>query len=115
MAERTFLTAMMWFMATIVLAALFISAAAQGELTVGHLSLAFAILSVVVIATPLLSRWKDGETQFMKSKRERIDTMLQDMSDAELLELKQRLSTGDMSDENILDYLGDDGELVRRA
>ena len=50
----------------------------------------------------------------MKSKRERIDNMLRDMSDNELLELKQRLSTGEMNDDNILDYLGDDGELVLR-
>jgi hypothetical protein len=114
MAERTFLTAMMWFMATVVLAALFISAAAQGVLTIGHLSFAFAVLSLVVIATPLLARWKDGEAQFMKSKRERIDNVLRDMSDTELLELKQRLTTGEINDENILDYLGDDGELVAR-
>ena len=115
MQERTFLTSMMWFLSTIVLAALFISAAAQGELTIGHLSFAFAILALVVIATPLLARWKDGERALEKSKRQRIDNMLKDMSDEDLLELKQRLSSGNISEENIMDYLGEDGELVGRS
>jgi hypothetical protein len=114
MQERTFLTGMMWFFSTIVLAALFISATAQGELTIGHLAFAFAILALVIIATPLLARWKEGEKSLEKSKRQRIDTMLRDMSDEDLLELKQRLSTGSINEENILDYLGEDGELVVR-
>jgi hypothetical protein len=114
MQERTFLVAVMWFFSAIVLGALFISAAAQGELTTGHISLAILILCAVFIATPLLSRWKDGTVVMEKSKRERIDTMLRDMSDEDLMELKKRLSTGNMSDENILDYLESDGELANR-
>ena len=114
MSERTFLVAVLWFFSAIVLGALFISATAQGELTTGHISLAILILCAVFVATPLLSRWKDGTVTFEKSKRERIDTMLRDMSDEEVLELKQRLSTGTVNDENILDYLSSDGELVTK-
>jgi hypothetical protein len=114
MQERTFLVAVMWFFSAIVLGALFISAAAQGELTTGHISLAILILCAVFIATPLLARWKDGTVAFEKSKRERIDTMLRDMSDEDLLELKTRLSAGTMSEENIIDYLESDGELASR-
>jgi hypothetical protein len=115
MQERTFLVGMLWFFSSIVLAALFISAAAQGELSQGHLILAVMIISLIVVATPLLARWKDGAVVVEKSKRERIDNMLRDMSDEELVELKQRLSTGNLSEENILDYLGSDGELVGRS
>jgi hypothetical protein len=115
MAERTFLTAILWFFSAIVLGALFLSAMGQGELTNGHVSLAILIISLVVIATPLLARWKDGASTLEKSKRERIDTMLRDMSDEDLVELKERLSTGTITDENILDYLDSDGELVGRS
>lgn len=115
MAERTFLTAMLWFMSAVVLAVLFLSAGFQGELTILHVSLAAAILSIAVIATPLLARWKDGASTLEKSKRERIDTMLRDMSDEDLVELKERLATGTITDENILDYLSSDGELVNRS
>lgn len=112
MSERTFLTAMMWFISAVVLAALFISAAAQGELTAGHFGLALVILLLAAVATPFLSRWKESDTELVKSKRQRIDNMLRDMSDEELLELKQRLSTDNYSD--VLEHLGDDGELVER-
>ena len=114
MSERAFLTAILWFFSSIVLGALFISAAAQGELTTLHTSLALLIISIVAVASVFLSRWKDGAVALEKSKRERIDTMLRDMSDTELLELKQRLSIGNLSDDAILDYLGEDGELVAR-
>ena len=105
---------MLWFISALVLGALIISAAVQGELTAGHMGLALVILLLAAIATPFLSRWKDGEAQIMKAKRQRIDNMLRDMSDEELLELKQRLSTGDYDEESILEVLGDDGELVQR-
>ena len=115
MSERVFLTAMLWFLSAVVLGALFIASAFQGAFTVLHLSLAIAILSLAVIATPFLSRWKESEASLEKSKRQRIDNMLRDMSDDELMELKQRLSSGNLSEEAILDYLSDDGELVERS
>ena len=115
MAERTFLTAMLWFLSTIVLAALFISAAVQGELTVLHTGLAAVILGLAVIATPFLARWKDAETLQEKAKRQHIDNIIRDMSDEELVTLKERLSAGNLSDEKIGDYLGSDGELVKRS
>jgi hypothetical protein len=78
------------------------------------MGLALVILLLVAVATPFLARWKDGETAVEKSKRQRIDDLLRDMSDAELFEIKQRLSTGSYDAESIMDYLEDDGELVER-
>jgi hypothetical protein len=114
MSERAYLTSLSWFLSAIVLGTLFISAAAQGELTAGHLGFAIVILALVVIATPFLSRWKSAEPEAVKSKRQRIDTMLRDMSDEELDDLRQRLSTETPSKDSILNYLGSDGELVGR-
>jgi hypothetical protein len=108
MSERTFLTGLLWFLSALVLGALFISAGLQGELTAGHLGFASVLLCLVAIATPLLLRLKDDEAKVVKSKRRRIDHMLRDMNDEELVELKQRLST----DDTVLDYLSGDGELV---
>jgi hypothetical protein len=111
---RATLTVALWFLSTLVLIALFISAAVIGELTAGHILFAFVILALAVVTTPILLRWKDTEMQTEKTKRRRIDSLLHELSDQELVELKQRLSDGDYSVETIMDSLGDDGELVRR-
>ena len=115
MSERAFLTAVLWFFTSIVLGALFISATAQGALTMGHVSLALVILSLVVIGSIALSRWKDGTTELEKSKRQALDNILRDMSDDELIRLKERLATGNLDDEKLLEYMGSDGELVGRS
>jgi hypothetical protein len=104
----------LWFVSALVLGALFISAAAQGVLTLGHILLAFVILALAAVGTTFIWRWQDEDAQPAKAKRQRIDRLLKEMSDEKLNELKRRLSDGDFSDESIKDYLGDDGELVQR-
>jgi hypothetical protein len=111
--SRVQLIGVMWFFTGIALAALFISAAAIRELTTGHIAIAFAILGLVGIASPFLLRWKGEESAQEKSKR-RLDRLISDMSDDELVELKRRLSGVDLSDDLVVDSVGDDGELVRR-
>jgi hypothetical protein len=96
------------------LVALFISAAAQGELTPGHLVLAFTILALAIAGTPYLLRMKDPEAQQEKTKRRRVDRLLNEMSDEDLVELKRRLSDVDLGEPISVETLGDDGELVRR-
>ncbi len=105
----------LWFFSAVVLAALFISAGAQGELTRGHFILAFVILGLAVGGTVFFWLRQDDDTLPAKAKRNRIDNLLRDMNDVELLELKQRLTDGDFHDVSILDYMGDDGELVWRS
>lgn len=102
-----------WIVSGIVLAALFISAAAQGVLSLAHMILTIIILGLAIGGTAFV--WKafdPNASQAEKAKRERIDTMLRDMSDDDLLELKKRLSDGDYSDDTILDFIRDDGEMV---
>lgn len=112
--NRATLTFVLWLFSAASLGCLFISAAAQGELSSGHMLLAFVILALAVAGTPYIQRQTEGETQQAKAKRQRIDSLLRDMSDEELIELKQRLTDGDYSVENIVNALGDDGELVQR-
>ena len=92
----------------------FISAAAQGMLTPGHIALALVILALASVGTIYLWRQTDGEAQPAKAKRERMDNLLRDLSAEELLDLRQRLTDGDLSEATAADYLGDDGELVQR-
>ena len=106
----------LWIICGIVLAALFISAAAQDGLTLAHIGITSIILFAAVSGTAFV--WKafaPADTHTEKAKRQRIDTMLRDMSDDELIELKKRLSDGDYSDDTILDFISDDGELVTRG
>jgi hypothetical protein len=96
------------------LALWFFSAVALAALTTGHIALAFTILALAGVSSPLLLRWKDTETQQEKTKQHRIDNMLHNLSDEELVELKRRLSDSDFNDEKSVHSLGDDGELIRR-
>jgi hypothetical protein len=113
--NRATLTIALWFLCAISLVALFISAAAQGELTPAHLVLAFTLLVLAVTGTPFILRLKGSETQQEKTKRHRVESVLRDMSDEELTELKRRLSDIDSNEEAIVTALGDDGEMVRRT
>src|SRR5690554_515211 len=90
--SRSTLTFILWLFSAIVLGTLFISAAAQDELTPGHVFLATMILTLAVIGTPYILRMKDSEAEAEKSKRRRLDNLLRDLSDEELAELKDRLS-----------------------
>lgn len=111
---RAGLTGTLWFLSTVVLVALFISAAAQGEFTPGHVVFAFVLLALTVGATPILLRWQGGQAQQEKAKRQGIEALLRDMSTEDLIELKQRLADVDDHEATTLDYLDDDGELVLR-
>ncbi len=108
---------MIWFLAAIMLAALFIGAGLQGEFTIFHTVFASIIFALALVGSSLSVYWtrRNANDDTAKAKRERIDTMLRDMSDDELLELKQRLSTGDYNEDSLLDYVSDDGELIMRG
>jgi hypothetical protein len=110
---RATLTGGLWFFSMLALVALFISAAAQGELTLAHVLLAAVILGLAIAGTPYLLNFKGADAE--KSKRRRIDSLLSDQSDENLIELKQRLSDVDAGDKVSVDsLLGDDGERVLR-
>jgi hypothetical protein len=54
------------------------------------------------------------DTSLEKRKRERLDTVLRDLSDDDLLRLKKRLMDGTVNDDSLEEALiGEDGELLR--
>lgn len=112
--NRGELTGVLWFFSAITFVGLFVSAGILGELTAAHIVFAVIILLLAVSGTIYLLRGKDTDAQQDKAKRERVDTLLHDMSDEELIELKQRLESVDTAEKPISEYLGDDGELVQR-
>ncbi len=86
--------------------------------------LALILMIPAIVFTGLLWAWErisgvaDQRRQAVseqqeKRKRERIDTVLRDLSDDDLLRLRERLSDG-VIDEDILynRFVGDDGELA---
>lgn len=83
----------------------------------------FAAIMMVPLIVMMNFLWSDKnrtkDTARMikseKRKRERIDTMIRDMSDDELYELRQRLQDGSYDDDSLYDHvIGDDGEIMRR-
>jgi hypothetical protein len=112
--RRGILTIGLWFLSAIVLAALFIAAAAQGELTPLHAALASVMLALATIGTVSILRMKDSETQPEKAKRGHLASLLDDLTDDELAELKHRLTGNDSDNEDIATYLDDDGEIRHR-
>ncbi|MBL8152679.1 MAG: hypothetical protein JNM70_00730 [Anaerolineae bacterium] len=112
--RRGALTMFLWFLSAIVLAALFIAAGLQGDLTSAHVALAAVLLFLATVGTITVWRMKDSETQPEKAKGRRLDSLLRDLSDDELIELKHRLAAVDSDQESMADYLDDDGEIRQR-
>jgi len=112
--NRTFLTALLWFMSGIALTALFVSAAINA-MTITHLVIALLIIAATAGGT--YAAWNvqfKHEDQYIKAKREHIDDIIKDLSDDELMTLKKRLSDGEYSETSILDFMNEEGELVGR-
>lgn len=86
--------------------------------------LALILMIPAIVFTGLLWAWErisgvaDQRMQAVsdqqeKRKRERIDTVLRDLSDGDLLRLRERLSDGVIDEEALYDrFVGDDGELA---
>lgn len=110
------ITMVIWGAMGIALAALFISAAAQG-FTVFHMITAILLALAPLAATGFIWQWggvlnkpsQDLEDTFSeKAKRERIDQVLRNLSNAELMALKKRLSHDDIDDDLLEYYLQQD-------
>lgn len=108
--NKSSLIGALWLFSSLVLVGLFVSAAAQNGLTSDHMLLTFVILGLAVAGTLGLMFGVDFGDEQTKTKRQRIESMLDDLSAEERAELKQRLA----EDDAILDYVDDDGELVLR-
>ncbi len=57
------------------------------------------------------ARSRDAVSDEEKRKRDRLDAVLRELSDADLVRLRQRLSTGEINDDVLYrELVGDDGE-----
>ncbi|MGB1286691.1 MAG: hypothetical protein ACPG7F_09185 [Aggregatilineales bacterium] len=105
---------MVCFIFSIPMTGLFISAAAAQAFTALH------FISMLVLMTLMLgisgvvwylseqTHLEDGE----KAKRDRLEHVLRNLSDAELKMLKQRLTDNTIDDEMLYAHLTDDGEIA---
>jgi hypothetical protein len=118
MNTRLQATQYIWTTFAIAMAILFITTIfTPGGLGVGHVILGVFISGAVFVSTGTVWNWGsvgEGEmTSEVKStsKRKRLDAMLDEMDEADVQALRERL----MLDEDAQRYgLSDDGELVQR-
>jgi len=114
-------TKFIWALIAVILVALFISSGIGDGLETGHVILGVVALIVGGASTgfiwnpdhvsnDIVSDTESGE----KAKRERIETVLRDLSNEELIALKNRLADGTIDDDLLYERmaLSDDGELI---
>ena len=114
-------TKYIWALIAVILVALFISSGIGDGLETGHVILGVVALIVGGASTgfiwnpdhaakDIISDSESGE----KAKRERIEAVLRDLSNEELIALKNRLADGTIDDDLLYERmaLSDDGELI---
>ena len=115
-------TKYIWVTIGISLFSLFLSAGVANGLEATHVVLGIAICCAGFLSTGMVWGWgnvdSDSAMDNMKDqekvKRERIDGVLRDLSNEELVALKKRLADGTMNDDLLYERmsLSDDGELI---
>jgi len=89
------------------------------------LGLAFLMVIATIVVTGFIWQWGAPFAQFESSsssnrdenekvKRDRIETVLRRLSDTELQNLRDHISSGQLSDEDVQDILEDPGEFKRK-
>jgi hypothetical protein len=78
------------------------------------LATVFGLFASIIIRDKTQNQKQIGnENSLEKRKRERIDSVLRDLSSEDLLRLKERLNDGTLNDELLYNQLvDDDGELI---
>ena len=110
--QRLDIIAMIWFIMSIALSALFISAAAIGELTPMHLVITLILTGIPLVMTGFIWFGIKSSDDREKAKRENLEFALKNLSNTELKVLKERLAASEIDDEMLYVHLVDDGELM---
>jgi hypothetical protein len=120
-SEKASATAVMWLSYLVMIWFSF------SQLGVWSILLAFVLMLPLMGGMAFMWTSKAGERrepmiqvntgEMEKRKRERLDSVLRDLSSEELMRLKERLSDGSVDDEDLYERMvGDDGELqVKRS
>lgn len=115
---RTLATGFMWL--------IYVTAVMVGAIEIGAIIIPLAVILMIPLLAMNAFMWdffgkmkelrmaKMGQSgeQAEKRKRNRIDKVLRDLSDDDLMQLKQHLANRDVEDDDLAYMLGDDGEIV---
>ena len=112
--NRTEITAAVWGSIAFALFGLFLSGLGNAGLTVIHLVIALALLIVPLVTTAFIWDWgrafavNQGESTAEKVKRDRLEEVLRNLSNAELQALKERFRNNEIDDEMLYNYLSEE-------
>ncbi|MGB1286690.1 MAG: hypothetical protein ACPG7F_09180 [Aggregatilineales bacterium] len=111
--ERLETLQIIWVFMIFAQIALFISGAASGGLTGIHIAMSIVLLIATFGASGMM--WyitgQNSQGHAEKAKRDRLEQVLRNLSDSELVALKQRLSDEAIDDSMLYAHLTDDGEI----
>ena len=112
-------TKAIWTAIAFILIAMFVTTGIWGDgMSGGHIFLGVILAMAGMGSTSFVwdsaKKDEDSEQNQEKAKRERIDKVIRDLSDEDLLRLKSRLVDGSIDDDVLYEHmtLTDDGELV---
>jgi hypothetical protein len=112
--NRTEITAVIWGAMAFALFGLFLSGLGDAGLTIIHFLIALLLLAVPIIVTGFMWDWgrafsvDSSEQSSEKVKRDRIEQVLRNLSDAELQALKGRFTKNDIDDDVLYAYLSEE-------
>jgi hypothetical protein len=115
---RSGITGIMWL--------IYVGAVLAGAMELGAVIIPLAVILMIPLLALNAFMWgiagrlrelrmtdvAQTSTEIEKRKRERLDKVIRDLSDEDLLRLKHRLMNREVMDEDLEYMLGDDGELV---
>lgn len=114
--NRVDITGIIWGTMAFALFGLFLSGLGDAGLTIIHLLVALALLIVPSVATGYLWNWGRGfstnETHAEKAKRDRLEEVLRNLSNAELQALKARFRNNEIDDEMLYAYMDEDDQML---
>lgn len=118
--NRTEITAVIWGTMAFALFGLFLSGLGDAGLTIIHFLIALLLLIVPMVVTGFMWDWgrafssNESEQGSEKVKRERIEHVLRNLSDAELQALKDRFTNDEIDDEILYSHLSEEENLVNK-
>lgn len=115
--NRTDLTSVIWGTIAFALFGLFLSGLGAG-LTLIHFLIALLLVIVALTMTGFIWDWgrafsvSDSAENSEKVKRDRLEEVLRNLSNAELQALKDRFSNNEIDDELLYNYLSEEDKLA---
>lgn len=118
--ERIRLTRTIWGM--MIMGTVFGSLFTVAHLGAAVLGLVFILAAAAIVMTGFIWQWgapfasqsSAGYAESEQAKRDRIEAVLRRLSDTQLYHLRERLASGELTDEDLGAMLEDEGSLKRK-